>query len=83
MDDGFARFADGRSPRFSPAVWTGRTMSVNLRTTNSLCVIDLRFAAPGTPVTVLWGRPGTAQREIRAVVTALPFMPDHRRAPLP
>ena len=31
-------------------------------------------------VTVIWGRPGTAQREIRATVTALPFKPDNRRA---
>jgi hypothetical protein len=30
-------------------------------------------------VTVIWGRPGTPQREIRATVTALPFKPDHRR----
>lgn len=36
-------------------------------------------AAPGTAVTVVWGRPGTAQREIRATVTALPFKPDNRR----
>ena len=28
---------------------------------------------------VIWGRPGTSQREIRAVVAALPFKPDHRR----
>ncbi|SNY64266.1 hypothetical protein SAMN05421748_12682 [Paractinoplanes atraurantiacus] len=36
-------------------------------------------AAPGTEVTVVWGRPGMAPRPIRAVVTALPFMTDRRR----
>jgi vanillate/3-O-methylgallate O-demethylase len=46
----------------------------------SLCVIDRAHAAPGTEVTVIWGRPGTPQREIRATVTALPFKPDRRRA---
>ncbi|MER7690914.1 aminomethyl transferase family protein [Streptomyces sp. NPDC097610] len=60
-------------------VSTGRTLSVNLRSTISLCVIDETYAAPGTDVVVLWGRPGTAQREIRATVTALPFKPDRRR----
>jgi vanillate/3-O-methylgallate O-demethylase len=42
-------------------------------------VLDRAQATPGTPVTVLWGRPGTTQREIRAEVTALPFKPDRRR----
>ncbi|KRE23292.1 glycine cleavage T C-terminal barrel domain-containing protein [Agromyces sp. Soil535] len=60
-------------------VSTGRTLSVVLRRTISLAVIDRAHAAPGTRVTVLWGRPGTAQREIRAEVTELPFKPDHRR----
>jgi glycine cleavage system aminomethyltransferase T len=60
-------------------VSTGRTVSPTLRAMISLCVIDRGCAAPGTGVTVVWGRPGTSQREIRAVVTALPFKPDHRR----
>ena len=30
-------------------------------------------------VTVVWGRPGTPQRDIRATVAALPFKPDRRR----
>jgi hypothetical protein len=45
----------------------------------SLCVIDRACAAPGTGVSVVWGRPGTPQREIRATVNALPFKPDNRR----
>ena len=60
-------------------VSTGRTVSPTLRAMISLCVIDRAHAAPGTEVTVVWGRPGTPQREIRATVTALPFKPDHRR----
>ncbi|MGW4729421.1 aminomethyl transferase family protein [Streptomyces shenzhenensis] len=77
----------GRGPVFDQVlvggrpvgVSTGRTVSVNLRSTISLCVIDESHAAPGTDVVVLWGRPGTAQREVRATVTALPFKPDRRR----
>ena len=61
-------------------VSTGRTVSPTLRAMISLCVIDPAHAAPGTQVTVVWGRPGTPQREIRATVTALPFKPDRRRA---
>jgi vanillate/3-O-methylgallate O-demethylase len=60
-------------------VSTGRTVSPTLRAMISLCVIDRAQAAPGTEATVIWGRPGTPQREIRATVTALPFKPDHRR----
>lgn len=77
----------GRGPVFDQVlvdglpvgVSTGRTVSVNLRSTISLCVIDESRAAPGTDVVVVWGRPGTAQREVRATVTALPFKPDRRR----
>jgi glycine cleavage system aminomethyltransferase T len=60
-------------------VSTGRTVSPTLRAMISLCVIDRAHAAPGTEVMVIWGRPGTPQREIRATVTALPFKPDRRR----
>jgi glycine cleavage system aminomethyltransferase T len=60
-------------------VSTGRTLSPHLRAMISLCVIGRDHAAPGTEVTVVWGRPGTPQREIRATVGALPFKPDHRR----
>jgi glycine cleavage system aminomethyltransferase T len=61
-------------------VSTGRTLSPTLRAMISLCVIDRAHAAPGTAATVVWGRPGTPQREIRATVAALPFKPDNRRA---
>jgi vanillate/3-O-methylgallate O-demethylase len=62
-----------------PGVSTGRTVSPTLRAMISLRVIDRAHARPGTEVTVIWGRPGTPQREIRATITALPFKPDHRR----
>ncbi|BBB02000.1 putative glycine cleavage T protein [Actinacidiphila reveromycinica] len=60
-------------------VATGRTLSPALRATISLCVIDRAHAAPGTAVDVIWGRPGTPQQTIGAVVASLPFKPDHRR----
>ena len=60
-------------------VATGRTLSPTLRQTISLVSIARQHSAPGTEVTVVWGRPGTAQREIRATVAALPFKPDNRR----
>ena len=60
-------------------VSTGRAISLTARSTISLGVIERPHATVGTEVIVLWGRPGTAQREIRATVTALPFKPDRRR----
>ncbi|WP_406462878.1 aminomethyl transferase family protein [Streptomyces sp. NBC_01622] len=60
-------------------VATGRTVSPTLRAMISLCVLDPAHTTPGTEVAVLWGRPGTPQREIRATVTTLPFKPDNRR----
>ena len=60
-------------------VSTGRTVSPTLRAMISLCVIDRAHTRPRTEVTVIWGRPGTPQRQIRAIVTALPFKPDRRR----
>lgn len=60
-------------------VSTGRTVSPHLRAMISLCAISREYSAPGTDVVVVWGRPGTSQREIRAKTTTLPFKPDHRR----
>ena len=44
-------------------VSTGRTVSPTLRAMISFCVIDRVHAAPGTAAAVIWGRPGTPQRE--------------------
>ena len=63
-------------------VATGRTVSTNLRATISLCVVDPAYAKPGTDVGVVWGRPGTPQRTLRARVESLPFKTDRRRASL-
>ena len=68
-------FVDGREIGVS----TSRTFSSNLRRTISLCVIDREQAAVGTEVHVLWGTPGTTQREIRAVVVGTPAKPDRRK----
>jgi glycine cleavage system aminomethyltransferase T len=58
---------------------SGRCLSANLRATISLCVLDRAAGQTGRDVVVVWGRPGTPQREIRAQVVALPFKPDRRR----
>jgi vanillate/3-O-methylgallate O-demethylase len=64
----------------SPAgISTGRAYSPTLRRMISLCVIDAEHTGVGTEATIIWGRPGTPQREIRATVAALPFKPDNRR----
>lgn len=60
-------------------VATGRTLSITLRRTISLVAIAREHSTPGTGVTVVWGGPGTPQRELRATVAALPFKPDRRR----
>ncbi|MDQ4114413.1 MAG: aminomethyl transferase family protein [Actinomycetota bacterium] len=60
-------------------VSSGRALSLSVGETISLGVLDRRLAEPGTRVSVLWGRPGTPQREIGALVSALPFKPDRRR----
>ncbi|WP_433362797.1 aminomethyl transferase family protein [Actinoplanes sp. CA-142083] len=60
-------------------VSTGRALSLTVGATISLGVLETAHTTPGTEVTVLWGRPGTTQREIPAVVTELPFKPDRRR----
>ena len=64
----------------SVGVSTGRALSHTVGGTISLAVLSREYVVPGTEVTVLWGRPGTDQREIRATVTALPFKPDRRRS---
>jgi vanillate/3-O-methylgallate O-demethylase len=61
-------------------VASGRTYSPFLRRVISFAALDRAHAAPGTEVEVVWGRPGTPQRSIRAVVTGLPFVEDARRS---
>jgi glycine cleavage system aminomethyltransferase T len=58
---------------------TSRVYSTYLRQMISLCVIDKALMEPGSEVVVVWGDRGTAQRQIRATVTKLPFKEDKRR----
>jgi len=59
---------------------TSRCYSYYFREMLSLCVIDVALAAPGTDVTVVWGRPGMPQKHIRATVAPAPYKRDNRRA---
>lgn len=61
-------------------VATSRSFSIYFRKMLSHCVIDIAHSAPGTPVTVIWGDPGTRQREIRATVAPSPYKKDNRKA---
>lgn len=59
-------------------VSSSRTYSPTLRHMISLGVLE-ESVEPGTEVTVIWGSPGTPQREIRAIVRVAPIKPDRRR----
>ena len=61
--------ADGQQIGIS----TGRINSVYYRRMISLGFIDKQYAAEGTELTVLWGRPGTPQKEIRVTVARYPY----------
>ncbi len=57
-----------------------RAYSVYFRKMLSICVLDVDLLEPGTEVSVIWGAPGTPQKEIRAVVAEAPyFNPDKKR----
>ena len=53
---------------------TGRINSVYYRRMISLGFIDKTLAAEGAELTVLWGRPGTRQKEIRVRVERYPYL---------
>ena len=63
-------------------VATSRGFSYSFRQMLSHCVIDIAHAVPGTEVTVIWGDPGTRQKDIRATVAPSPYKTDNRRADL-
>ncbi len=48
----------------------------------TLTVIDVKLSAPGEEVTVVWGNPGTPQKNIRATVAPAPYKKDNRRVDL-
>jgi len=60
-------------------VSTSRCHSYYFRQMLSLCVLDVRLCVPGTEVTVIWGRPGMPQKDIRATVAPAPYKKDNRR----
>lgn len=57
---------------------SGRAYSYYYRTMISLCSIDPEFSEIGTQVTLLWGDPGTRQKEIRATVARFPYFNENR-----
>ena len=61
---------DGRAVGIS----TGRMNDHYYRKMISLCSINIEFSEIGTDVVVLWGEPGTRQKEIRAKVARYPYI---------
>ena len=63
-------------------VSTSRCYSYYFREMLSLCVLDVSLCDPGTDVAVVWGRPGSPQKHIRATVAPAPYKRDNRRVDL-
>jgi vanillate/3-O-methylgallate O-demethylase len=61
---------------------SNRGYSAYFREMLSLAVVDIDQAEPGNAVTVVWGNPGTTQREIRAVTAPVPYKLDRARVDL-
>ncbi|HET6509013.1 MAG TPA: hypothetical protein VFG42_19625 [Baekduia sp.] len=61
-------------------VSTSRGFSEYFKEMLSLCTIDVAHTEPGTEVVVVWGDPGSPQKEIRATVAPAPYKTDNRRA---
>jgi glycine cleavage system aminomethyltransferase T len=59
-------------------VSSGRQYSYHYRAMLSLCSIDVAQGELGNEVTVLWGDPGTRQKEIRATVARFPYLDEGR-----
>jgi glycine cleavage system aminomethyltransferase T len=59
-------------------VSSGRQYSAYFRAMVSLCSIDVAQGELGNEVTVLWGNPGTKQKEIRAAVARFPYLNEGR-----
>lgn len=73
--EGASHFADqvlkdGKEIGFS----AGRTYSHFSREMLSLAVIDVEYAEPGTELTIVWGEPGTKQKQIRAITAPVPYL---------
>jgi glycine cleavage system aminomethyltransferase T len=57
---------------------SGRSLSQHYRTMISLCSLDVPYAEMRREVTVVWGKPGTRQKRIRAVVSRFPYLNENR-----
>ncbi|WP_368292638.1 aminomethyl transferase family protein [Dehalobacter sp. TBBPA1] len=57
---------------------SGRLYSYHFRQMLSLCTIDVEHSDIGNEVIVLWGDPGTKQKEIRATVSRFPYFNENR-----
>ncbi|HME41533.1 MAG TPA: hypothetical protein VKF36_00485 [Syntrophorhabdales bacterium] len=57
---------------------TGRMNSYYYRDMISICSIDVEHSQLGNEVIVLWGNPGTRQKEIRAIVSRYPYFNENR-----
>ena len=57
---------------------SGRAYSYYYRQMLSLCSIDVKYGDIGIEVIVLWGNPGTRQKEIRATVSRFPYLNENR-----
>jgi hypothetical protein len=84
MDNPFERFVEAAGWTYYAdqvlkdgrliGISSGRIMSYNQRQMLSLCSIDAEHGDLGNEVVVLWGDPGTRQKEIRAVVSRFPYL---------
>jgi glycine cleavage system aminomethyltransferase T len=88
MDNPFERFVEAAGWAYYAdqvlkdgklvGISSGRIMSYNQRQMLSLCSIDVEHADLGNEVIVLWGDPGTRQKEIRAIVSRFPYLEKDR-----
>jgi glycine cleavage system aminomethyltransferase T len=58
---------------------SGRVYDYYYKKTLSLAFLKEKYAKEGTDVVVLWGRPGTPQKEIRATVARFPYYNEEYR----
>lgn len=63
-------------------VSSGRTYSLYYRQMISMASIDVEYGEIGQELTVLWGSPGTRQKEIRARVARFPYLNEGRNESL-
>lgn len=61
---------------------SSRGYSAHFREMISHAVVDIEQAQPGNEVTVIWGAPGSPQREIRAITAPTPYKEVRSRADL-